>query len=710
MQTSVNLSRRGFLGATGGLVLGFIIPEKNRLEAQAIGQPPSNMFDPPPPGHPNAYIRIGTDESVTFLIPKAEMGQGPTTACSQMLAEELECDWAKVRMEIAPVNPALYGHQTTVGSMAVRTTWDPLRQAGAQARQMLVQAAAQRWKVSPAQCRAANGFVLNTSTSARLSYGTLAADAAKLPVPATAGLKNAKDYRIIGKPLKRLDTRDKVTGRAQFGLDARPQGLVYAVVERCPVFGGKVASFDASKAKTVPGVKDVIKTSQAVAVIADSTWAAMQGRKALSVTWNEGAGAQVSSASIRSMFVARTKEKGAVARKEGDAAAGLAKASKRMEAVYEAPFVSHSPMEPMNCTIHARQGSAEVWAPTQSMTTSRKVVADALGLAPEKVEFHTLFCGGGFGRRGEGELDYVLEAAEVAKQVNAPVKVTWTREDDTQHDYYKPASYVELAGGLDAQGWPSVLTAKIATPSFAFLRDGVDAIAVLGLSDLAYAFPDMQVDYHMANTIVPVSFWRAPGNNHNTFFAESFIDELAAAGGKDPVEVRRRLLVKSPRLLNVLNLAAEKANWGKAPAGRFQGVAVGTAAGAFVAQVAEISIAKGKLRVHKVVCGFDCGQVINPGILRQQIAGGIMFGLSQALKSEITLERGRVQQGNFNTNDQLRIDEAPEVEIHIVPSTERPSGAGEATNPQVLPAVANAIFAATGKRVRKLPIRAANLA
>lgn len=710
MSTTVNVSRRGFLAATGGLVLGFVLPERTRLAAQAVGIPPPNLFAPPPGGKPNAYIHIAPNETITFLIPKGEMGQGPTTACSQLLAEELECDWSKVRMEIAPVDPASYGHQTTVGSQAIRTTWEPLRRAGAEAREMLMEAAARQWGVAKSQCRAENGFVINRATNARLSYGSLAEAAAKLPVPANVPLKDPKDFRIIGKPVKRLDTPDKVTGRAQFGIDARPEGLLYAVVERCPVFGGKVAGFDAQKSKAVPGVRDVVPTSHGVAVVAENTWAAMQGRKALTVRWDEGAGASVSSTTIRQSFVNRARDKGAVARKEGDVEAGLAKAARRIEAVYEVPFLSHSPMEPMNCTVHARPDGAEVWASTQSPTTSRKVVADTLGLPPEKVNFHTMYCGGGFGRRGEGELDWVQEAAEVAKHFPVPVKVTYTREDDTQHDYYRPASYVEFAGGLDAAGWPVALRARVACPSFGFLRDGVDFTAVVGLSDLHYEIPDLLVDYRVAETIVPVSYWRAPGVNQNTYFAESFLDELAAAGGKDPVEVRRRLLAKTPRMLNVLNLAAEKASWGKPPAGRFQGVAVGNGAGAFVAQVAEISVNRGRVRVHRVVCAFDCGQVINPAILRQQIEGGIVYGLSAALKGEITLERGRVQQGNFDTYEVVRIDEMPVVEVHLVPSTERPSGAGEATNPQIIPAVTNAIFAATRKRIRKLPIRTTNLA
>ena len=705
-----NVSRRGFLGAAGGLLLGFVLPEP-KMEAQQIGTPPPNLFAPPPAGKPNAYIHIGTDDSITFWITKSEMGQGPTTACSQMLAEELECDWSKVRMQIAPVDPASFGHQTTVGSQAIRTTWEPLRRAGAEAREMLIQAAAQKWGVDKGQCRAENGFVINTATNARLSYGTLTEAASKLPVPQNVALKDPKQFKIIGKPLKKLDTPDKVLGKAVFGMDVRREGMLYAVMEQCPVFGGKAVSFDASKAKTVPGVKNVVMTSRGVAVIADSTWSAMQGRKLLSVQWDEGAGANVSSASIRQMFVQRASEKGAAARKEGDVAAGLAKAAKKLSAVYESPYLSHAPMEPMNCTVHAMGDRAEAWVPTQSPTTSRAVIAQALGLAPEKVDLHVTAIGGGFGRRGEGELDWILGAAEVAKQVQGPLKLVYSREDDMQHDYYRPASYVEFEGGIDVQGWPSVLQAKIACPSFAFIRDGVDGTAVTGLANLPYEMPDILVDWRVANTVVPVSYWRAPGVNQNAYFLECFFDELCALNGKDPVEARRHLIQKTPRLLNVLNIAAEKAGWGKKlPTGHFQGVAIGFNAGSYVAQVAEISLVKGKVKVHRVVCAFDCGIVINPGILKQQIEGGIIFGLSAAAKGEITIERGRVVQTNFNNYDVTRIDEAPRMETYIVESNERPSGAGEATNPTILPAVVNAIFAATKKPVRKLPLRAANLA
>jgi isoquinoline 1-oxidoreductase beta subunit len=701
MNGVTNLSRRGFMAGAAGLVLGFALPERSKLAAQ---------FGPPPAGKPWAYVRIAPDGQITFMITKGEMGQGPMTALSQLLAEDLDCDWSRVRAEFPPVNPALYGRQTVVGSISVRTMWGPMRTAGATARAMLIDAAARRWSLDKSQCRTEPGWVVNAA-GARLDYGALADAAAKLPVPENVPIKDPKQFRLIGKPVKRLDTPDKITGRALFGLDARVPGMSYAVVARCPVFGGKVASFNAAKAKAVPGVKDVVQIASGVAVVGDSTWSAMQGRRVLEVKWDEGNAASLNTAGIRAMFVAKAKEPGAVARKAGDVDAGLAKAAKKIEAVYEVPFLSHAPMEPMNCTAHVRADSADVWAATQSMTSARELAAQAVGLAPDKVDFHTMFMGGGFGRRGEGELDYVPEAAELSKKLGTPVKVTWTREDDMQHDFYRPASYVEFAGGVDAEGWPVALNARVACPSFTGLRNGVDFIAVAGLADLEYAIPDLLIDYRPANTPIPVSFWRAPGAVQNTYFAECFLDELCAAGGKDPVEVRRRLLFKSPRLLGVLNLAADKADWGKPlPAGRYRGVALGTDVGSFVAQVAEVSVTKGKLKVHRVVCAFDCGQVVNPAILRQQLESGIIFGLSAALKGEITIERGRVQQANFNNYDVMRIDEIPDIEVHVVPSMENPGGAGEASVPCIAPAVVNAIFAATGKRVRKLPIRAMELA
>jgi isoquinoline 1-oxidoreductase beta subunit len=721
----MSIDRRSFLQAGAGLMIGIALPLPPQDPNAPQGPPPLNPYaaylDPPPievigsrlPNRiPNALIHIAPDETVTLQITRAEMGQGPLTACAQLLAEELDCDWSRVRVEFAPVNPAVYGHQTTVGSQSMRTTWEPLRNGGACAREMLISAAAQEWSVDRSQCRAENGFVINTATQAKLSYGTLADAASKLPVPEQVKYKDPSQYRIIGKPMKRLDTHDKVTGRAPFGIDTRLPGMVYAIVERCPVFGGKVASFDATQAKAVPGVKDVIQIASGIAVVADSTWSAMQGRRALKVNWDEGAGASLNSDGISALLAQRAREDGTVARKDGDAEAGLAKAAKKIQASYEVPYLSHAAMEPISCTAHVRPDGADIWGASQSATSSRDIAAKVTGLPPEKVTFHAKYLGGGFGRRGEGQLDFIAEAADLGKRLGVPVKITWSREDDMQHDFYRPASYVEFVGGLDADGWASVLSARVACPPFpGIFKGGVSGTGVSGLRDLLYVFPHYHLDYRAAMTTVPVSFWRAPGANQNVFFIESFVDEMAAAGGKDPIEFRRRLLAGTPRLLNVLNLAAEKSGWGKPlPSGRFQGVALASNVGSFNAQVAEISIVKGKVRVHRVICAMDVGQVVNPTILTQQIEGGIAFGLAAALKGAITVDRGRVQQTNFNTYDVLRMDEMPKVEVYLVPSTENPSGAGEASVPPIAPAATNAIFAATGKRIRKLPIRLVSFA
>jgi isoquinoline 1-oxidoreductase beta subunit len=524
-------------------------------------------------------------------------------------------------------------------------------------------------------------------------------------------LKDPKQFRIVGKSVKRLDTRAKVNGSASFGLDARVPGMMYASLERCPVFGGKVKSFKFDKAANMKGVESVISISNGVAVVADNTWTAMQARKALEIVWDEGPVASVNSAGISRMFADLAQQPGSVAKKAGDADAALASSSKKLEAVYETPFLSHAPMEPMNCTALVKADSCEIWASTQSQAGSRSTAAQITGLKPEAVKLNTLFMGGGFGRRGG--TDYVAEAVEIAKHMpGIPVKLTWTREDDMRHDLYRPASHVKFGGGVDADGWPVAFTANVACPSFFGGGRGgaVDSTAVEGIHTLEYDIPNIYVDWRKADAGIPTTFWRAVGYTQNTFFAESFIDELAAAGGKDPVELRRRLLAKSPRLLAVLNEVAAKASWGKAPAGRFQGVAVVNNIGSYTAQVAEVSVTAGKLKIHRVVCVVDCGHVVNPAIVHQQIESGIVYGLSAALKGAITIDKGAVVQGNFNTYDVVRIDEMPAIEVHILETDNNPGGIGEASVPPVAPAVTNAIFAATGKRLRKLPIRLAELA
>jgi len=700
------VNRRGFLkvglGGAAGLTIGFALPESARLLAQTAG---SRVF--PLTG----YVHIGTDDTVTLMLPKSEMGQGPMTSVSQILAEELECDWKKVRTEFAPVDPKLYGAlQGTFGSMSIRTGWDPMRKAGATAREMLVQAAAQKWGVDKSQCRAENSAVINTGNNERASFGSLAEAAAKLPPPSSVTLKAAGQYRYIGKSLKRLDTPLKVNGTATFGIDAKVPGMQYAVLARCPVFGGKVASFDATKAKAVPGVKQVVQVSNGVAVIADNTWNAMEGRRALQIQWDEGALAHLNSADIRKMMADATEQPGAVARKVGDAAAALNSAAKKLEAVYEAPYLSHAPMEPMNCTADVRADGCQVWAATQIQTAAHQTAMQITGLPADKVQIHTLFLGGGFGRRGGA--DFIAEAVEISKAAGVPVKLTWSREDDMTHDLYRPASYTKFTGALDGEGWPAAWHTRVGCPSFQGIQNGVDRAAVEGIADLAYNIPNIQVEYAKADPGIPTTYWRSVGYSQNTFFTESFLDELAAAGGKDPLEVRRRLLggAKNARMLAVVELAAEKAGWGKQlAAGRARGIAVVNNIGSFNAQVAEISLDKGKLKVHRVVCAVDCGQVINPAIVEQQIQSGIVYGLSAALKGGITIKNGRVEQQNFHQYEVLRIDEMPVVEVHIVPSTAAAGGIGEASTPTTAPAVANAIFALTGKRVRRLPIKAEEL-
>lgn len=686
------VSRRNFLRAgaatASGLWLGFA------LRGKAAGA--SNKL--------NAFVHVSTDDTVTLFIHKAEMGQGTVTSLSQLLAEELECDWKKIRTEFPGVNREYGGMQGVFGSASVRTSYDSLRRAGAAAREMLVEAAAQQWNVSPSSCRAENNAVINTATNARLSYGSLAEAASKLPAPVSPALKDAAQYKIVGKAVQRLDTPSKVDGTASFGIDVRLPGMLYANVARCPVFGGKVKSFDATKAQAVAGVKQVVQISTGVAVIADNTWSAMQGRRVLDIQWDEGPVAAHSTPEITQSFMDKMSQPGQVTRKQGDAEAALAAAAKKIESVYQVPYLAHAPMEPLNCTADVRADKCTVWASTQGQSAAAGAAARITGLKPEAIEVHTLYMGGGFGRRAAA--DYIAEAVEVSKAVSAPVKLTWSREDDMQQDFYRPASCTRLTGALDADGWPLAFAGRIACPQFGGARSAVE-----GLSDVPYAIPNILVDCHNVNPGIPVSFWRSVGYSQNTFFAESFLDELAHAGGKDPLEVRRRLLTKSPRALAVLELAAEKAGWGKAlAAGHGRGLSLANNIGSFTAQVAEVSVTGGKLKVHRVVCAVDCGRTVNPAIIEQQIQSGIAFGLAAALKGGITIDRGRVQQGNFNNYDVLRIDEMPHVEVHIVASSERSGGIGEASTPGIAPAVTNAIFAATGKRVRTLPIRQSDLA
>jgi isoquinoline 1-oxidoreductase beta subunit len=700
------MERRSFIktgtAAAGGFLIGLYLP-KGAIEPVVEAQ-----FGPPAAITPNAFIRIGTDDVVTLIIHKPDNGQGTETSLAMLLAEELECDWSRVRTEFAPINP-IYGGalQGTFGSLAIRTTYDPMRRTGAAAREMLVQAAAQRWGVDKSQCRADNGAVINTATNARLTFGSLAEAASKLPVPANITLKDPSQFRLIGKPMPRVDTPAKVTGRATFGIDVRLPGMLYAVVARCPVFGGKVARFDGSKAKAVNGVTHVIEIPQGVAVVANSTWAAMEGRRALQIQWDEGSNASLNSAGISELFANLTLKPGAVAEDHGHSTAALAAAAKTIAAVYEAPYLAHARLEPYACVAQVRGDSCEVWTGTQIPGQAHSTAVAASGLPAASVKVHTTYMGGSYGSRGGGA--FVAEAVHVAKAVGVPVNLTYSRDDELQHDLYRPASFVRFAAGLDADGWPVAWTARIACPTWMGLRNGVARESVEGIAD--YDIPNIHVEYHDPGISIPTGYWRSVGLSQNTFFAESFVDELAAAAGKDPVALRRRLYAKSPRLLAVLNLAAEKAGWGTPlPAGRFRGIAAVSGFGSFNAQVAEISIQQGRVRVHRVVSAVDCGRVINPSGVIQQVEGAMVYGLSAALRGNITIKGGRVEQQNFHQYEPLRIDEMPVVDVHVVSSTAAPGGTGELTTPPIAPAVANAIFAATGKRIRRLPFSLDKLA
>ena len=716
MSPTTMLPRREFLkkGAAGSsvLVIGFYLP--GRFEALA-GTPPAG------PVPLNAWVRIASDNTVTLIIDKSEMGTGVTTSLPMLLAEELDFDWKKVKLEFAPAAPEyfnpIFGLQGTGGSTSVRASWGPLTKAGAAAREMLIASAAKRWSVEPSACHVDGGAVIYTASGKRLTYGALAAEAAKLPVPPNPTLKDPKKYKYIGKPIKRLDTPVKTNGKAEFGIDVRLPKMLRAVVARCPVFGGKVKNFDATKAKGIRGVKQVLQISSGIAVIADNTWSAMEGRRALQIEWDEGPNAAVSSESIRKLYEENAEKTGAIARKDGDVDAALASAAKKVEAVYEVPFLAHATMEPMNCAADVRTDGCDIYAPTQFQTFSQNTGAKITSLKPEQVRVHTTYLGGGFGRRAEQ--DFITEALELSKAVGAPVQVTWSREDDMQHDFYRPAAYTKLTGGLDADGSPVAWKCRVVSPSImsrffpGSVKNGLDNSSVEGIVDSKYGIPNFFCDYVLAETGVPVGFWRSVGNSQNGYITECFMEELARAAGKDSFAFRRKLLENAPRHRGVLELAAEKAGWGKPlPTGQTRGIAMVESFGSFVAEVAEVSFNKdsGEVKVHRVVCAVDCGRFVNPDIVAAQMESGIVYGLTAALKGQITIDKGRVEQGNFNDYKMLRLNEMPKVEVHIVPSSEAPGGCGEPGTPPIAPAVCNAIFAATGKPIRRLPIRKEDLA
>ncbi|UNK48618.1 xanthine dehydrogenase family protein molybdopterin-binding subunit [Lysobacter sp. S4-A87] len=712
-------SRRRFLKASAaagaGLVVAFVIPAASRF---AMAGPEAAAV---PVFAPNAFLRVGTDDAVTVLVSHSEMGQGIWTGLAMLIAEELDADWSKVRVEHAPAAPAYahtaFGMQMTGGSTSTWSEFDRYRQAGATARALLVAAAAQRFGVPVDQVRTENGVAIAGDQRAR--YGELAQAAAQLQVPPAVALKDAKDWKLIGHPTKRLDTPEKITGRAQFGMDVQFDGLLTALVARAPVFGGTVKSFDATAAKAVPGVRNVVQVPSGVAVIADHFWAAKLGRDALRIDWDLGPYAALDTATLREQFRALAAGAGAVASTAGDARAGVAKAARTLEAEYHVPYLAHAPMEPLNCTVKIDAEGCEIWTGTQFQTIDQQVAAKITGLKPEQVQIHTTFLGGGFGRRATPTSDFVSEAVEVAKAAGAAVKTVWTREDDVRGGYYRPMYVQQARIGLDAQGmpvaWHHVLVGQsilAGTPFEAMMvKNGIDATSVEGVADSPYlkAIADHRVELHSPRTGIPVLWWRSVGHSYNAFVMESLIDELAHAAGKDPVEYRRTLLKDHPRHLAALNLVAEKSGWGTPlPKGRGRGVAVHESFGSYLAQVAEVSVENGAIRVHRVVCAIDCGLAVNPEGVRAQMESGIAFGLGAALHSAVTFKDGHVQESNYQDYQVLRLNEMPNIEAHIVASSEKMGGAGEPGTAPVAPAVANAVFALTGQRLRELPLRLAD--
>ncbi|HEY3130270.1 MAG TPA: xanthine dehydrogenase family protein molybdopterin-binding subunit [Acidobacteriota bacterium] len=712
------MKRRDFLktgtAVGGGLLISFCLPELT-LARQAGSTKRAFV--------PNAFIRIGTNDIVTIIVTKSEMGQGVYTSLPMLIAEELEADWSRIRVESPPVDPAYnhtqFGIQITGGSTSINSEWERLRKAGATARMMLVAAAAQTWNVNPQSCRAERGYVIHGSGRRRLSFGALADAAAKIEAPKDVALKDPKDFKLIGKSTRRLDTPSKVDGTAQFGLDVRVPGMLTAVLLRPPVFGAKVARINDEKARAVNGVKAVVPVRAGVAVVATGFWAAKLGRDALEVVWDEGPNATLSTADLREQYSNLARTPGAIARKDGDPVHALQNSAKQITAEYEVPYLAHAMMEPLNCLVDLRSDHCEIWTGTQFQTVDRAAAAGVAGLKPELVQIHTTLLGGGFGRRANPASDFIVEAVEVAKAVRAPVKVIWTREDDIRGGWYRPLWYDRLAAGVDAEGKPIAWTHTVVGQSImagtpfesVMVKNGVDGTSVEGAAELPYAIPNVQVDLHSPKVGVPVQWWRSVGHSHTGFVVESFLDEVAHAAGKDPYQFRRALLAGQPRYLGVLELAANQAKWGSSlPGGRGHGIAVHFSFNTYVAQVAEVSVSDdGEVRVHRVVCAVDCGRVVNPDTVVAQLESGIIYALTAALKGEITLERGRVQQSNFHDYPMLRMNEAPEIEVHIVPSAEPPTGVGEPGVPPTAAAVANAIFAATGKRVRRLPIRASDL-
>ena len=706
------VSRRDFLKvsstAGAGLMIGVFLPAKKRLvEAGLVsGQP----FEP------NAFLAINPDNTVTVTVMKSEMGQQVRTSLPMIIADELDADWSQVKIAQADAHPDKYGSQGTGGSGSIRRSFQKLRKAGAAAREMLIEAGANEWNVDKSDCTVSNGKVVHSSTGRQFTFGELTKKAANLPVPEDPPLKNPKDFKFIGKSMPGLDTPSRVDGSAQFGMDVQLPDMLYATVIRCPTFGGRVKSFDAHEAKKINGVTDIFAIEGGIAVVGTNTWAVVKGQRTADIKWDHGKFVKWDSSRIRNMMQKKGLGNAVVAREEGNVAKAQEDADNVLEAVYEVPFTSHATMEPMNCVAHVNNGKCEIWVPTQAPQRVQTTAAEALGIPEEKVTVHVTMLGGGFGRRLFA--DYVIDAVEISKKTGKPVLMLWTREEDMAHDFYRPTSIHKLSSAMTKKNRATSWSHRIIAPSISaqrspetFSKGELDRSAVNGASNVPYEIPNIHVDYVMTNTPVPVGWWRSVYNSQNAFANEGFIDEMAHAAGTDPYKFRLKLLKNSPRYLGVLKLAAEKAGWGKKlEKGRGRGIAVHKAFGSWAAQVAEVTVNRdGNFSVDRIVSAIDCGLAVHPDGVRMQMESAIVFGLTSTLKGEITIKDGAVAQSNFHEFELLRIDEMPKVETYIVESNEAPGGAGEPGVPPVAPAMTNAIFDATGVRIRKLPIRPEDL-
>jgi len=744
----MSVSRRGFLAAGASAGAGLVIAF--HLRGGLDAQPPAAADANPNPF--DAWLRLAPDGTITLIVAKSEMGQGVFTSLPMILSDEIGVEWEQIRIEQATTRPQVYQHGTG-GSSSVRTSWLPLRQAGAAAREMLIQAAARAWQVDASACRVERGVVIHDRDGRRATFAELIPAAAKLPVPdlKTVRLKTREELRIVGTSPVRRDIPPKVDGSATFGLDVRVPGMLFAVVARCPTIDGTPRRFDASKAKQIAGVRDVfeipavhelqperginpdprfVHARGGVAVVAENTWAAIRGRQALEIEWDHGPNVAESSDALHAQFEQLITQPGKPVRNDGDAEAALAGAARRVDATYALPFQAHATMEPMNCTVQVRDGAAEAWVPAQGPQWAQEVIALLTKLPLDAVTVHTTFMGGAFGRRYA--VDWVAEATQISQRMRAPIQVVWTREDDFLHDFYRQASLHRLTGGFDAEGraiaWSHRMVSTSAEQYWPAPKDSKpEQSEVWGAADAPYAIPNFRLEYRPAATRIPIGWWRSVEHSFTAFVVESFIDEMAAAAGVDPLEFRLRLLADTPayklpwdknenrftreRLIGVLKLAADRAGWGTPlPAGRARGLACVYAFQTYVAEVAEVSIERGAPRVHRVICAVDCGQVVHPDNAAAQIQGAIVYGLSATLKGEITIANGQAQQRNFDTFPVIRMNDAPIVDVHLMPSSAPPTGAGEPGLPPLAPAVANAFFALTKKRARRLPIRPADLA